>query len=278
MFPDTSLFEGDRPDLEIILLIDISGSQGGWPLTQEKNIANNILDRLLPTDRFTVMSFENTHDWLWSAGEVREANSANISSAKSFVNGLSSRGGTELLSAVNQILSTPKSSEHERYFVFLTDGFITNEEAIFDRIKKESTPPTIFTFGAGNNLNRYFLDQTAAISNGFSYEIMNSEDANTSVEDAWGKFETPQLKNITIDWGTITTNDIITPFGLNLYKGRPITVYGTYLNGGQTTVTVKAYKNGSPVEFKKDLSFASTINTNFMPLKSGQNNKLNNWH
>lgn len=264
MFPDTSLFEGSRPDLEIVLLIDISGSQNGWPLVKEKEIANSILDKLLPSDRFTVMSFENSHDWLWGKGEVREANSSNITEARNFINSLNTQGGTELLSAVNAILSTPITTEHERFFVFLTDGQIGNSEAVFARIKEESPIPYIFTFGCGNNLNRYFLDQTAAIANGFSYEIMSTESVNSFVDDAWNKIESPQIKNISMDWGTVTTDNILTPFGTNLYTGRPITVYGTYSSGGNTTVKVNGYKSGQPIELSKTIDFSTDHNTNSM--------------
>jgi len=45
VFPDTSLFGGSRPKLDIVLLVDVSGSQSGWPLAKEKEIANAVLGK-----------------------------------------------------------------------------------------------------------------------------------------------------------------------------------------------------------------------------------------
>jgi len=68
---------------------------------------------------------------------------------------------------VQAALAIPKVQDLSRFFIFLTDGFITNESAIIDAIKNHQSSPTVFTFGAGNNLNRYFLDEAAKVGNGF---------------------------------------------------------------------------------------------------------------
>jgi Ca-activated chloride channel family protein len=60
LYPDPTLLSGDRPGLEVVLLVDISGSQGGWPIQKEKEISNMILGALLPTDRLSVLAFNTT--------------------------------------------------------------------------------------------------------------------------------------------------------------------------------------------------------------------------
>src|SRR5690606_17088905 len=49
--PDPAMFSGKRGDMDLVMLIDISGSQLGWPLEREKEIALNILSRLTPNDK-----------------------------------------------------------------------------------------------------------------------------------------------------------------------------------------------------------------------------------
>ncbi len=264
LFPDTTLFEGPRPDMEIVLLIDISGSQNGWPIEKEKEICGVILDRLLPTDRLTVLSFNTTVTWCFGNSLPVDASAANIAAARQWIDGLSSGGGTDLLQGVTQALNAPATTAHERYYVFLTDGFITNEEAIFDTLRNHPTQPTVFTFGAGNNLNRYFLEQAAAIGNGFATAITEYETVEPTVDHAWQRIESPQLRNVSIDFGGLDVSDVLMPLGRNLYRGGPLTVYGAYRSGGTRTVTVTGYRDGVPVQFAEQVSFAHGRNLNRM--------------
>ncbi len=94
---------------------------------------------------------------------------------------------------VQAALSVSSPAGYRRFFVFLTDGFITNESAIIDAIKNHPSSPTIFTFGAGNNLNRYFLDEAAKVGNGVSTEITANEAVAPIVDAVWNKIESPQL-------------------------------------------------------------------------------------
>ncbi|MBD3418877.1 MAG: VWA domain-containing protein [Chitinivibrionales bacterium] len=262
LFPDDSLFTGARPELEIILLIDISGSQSGWPLAKEKEICNSILDRLQARDRFTVLSFNTGVTWGFGDSNPREANAANIQKARSFIQGLSAGGGTDLLAGVQASLGVPMTGEHQRYFVFLTDGFITNEQAIFSAIKNHSSQPTVFTFGAGNNLNKYFLDEAAKIGNGYSTKITHNESVGPPVALAWKKIESPQLSNISVEFSGTGISDIIMPNGNTLFVGSPVTMYAAYTTAGRQKIIVKGYREGNPVSIEYDIDLAYQSNTN----------------
>ncbi len=264
LFPDTNLFSGSRPNLEIVLLVDVSGSQSGWPLEREKEICGVILDRLLPADRLTVLSFHTSVAWCFGDNLPVAASASNITVAREWINGLAPGGGTDLLLGVTEALSAPVTTEHDRYYVFLTDGFITNEEAIFDALRNHPSQPTVFTFGAGNSLNRYFLEQAAAIGNGFATEITQLEDVEPKVDEAWQKIESPQLRNVTVDFGGADVSELIMPLGTNLYRGSPLVMYGSYRHGGLRTVTVTGYRDGVPVQFSRQVNFAVGRNLNRM--------------
>jgi|WetSurMetagenome_2_1015567.scaffolds.fasta_scaffold00185_19 Ca-activated chloride channel homolog len=265
IFPDTSLFKGTRPDLDIVLLVDISGSQAGWPLDKEKEICQSILGRLLPTDRLAVLAFNTSQYWAFGDANAVDASAANVATAKTFINGLASTGGTDLLAGVNAALATPQTSGRERYYVFLTDGFVTNEEAIIAAIRSHPSNPTVFTFGCGNSINRYLIDEAANTGNGgYGTVITQTEAVTPFVDAAWQKIETPQLKNITVDFGSAGADFIVMPSGANLFVGRPVEVYGRYSTGGSAVVTVTGDCAGSPVEIKKTVVFASGENMNVM--------------
>ncbi|MBD3391879.1 MAG: VWA domain-containing protein [Chitinivibrionales bacterium] len=264
LYPDEKFPEADRQPLELIFLIDISGSQSGWPIVKEKEIANNILNRLNTGDRISLCAFNTSVRWAFGTHAIVDATPENVALAESFVDGLSAGGGTELLNAVRNILAVPKGGEHQRYFIILTDGQIGNEEAIFAEIEAHPSNPTIFTFGAGGNLNRYFLDRSAEIGNGFSTIITSDADVDDKVGQAWEKIQFPQIANVTVDFGGLPTGDLVLPVSTNLYKGCPIEVYGRYTTGGTYTVTVRGDYKGAPVEITRSVALASEENTNAM--------------
>jgi Ca-activated chloride channel homolog len=264
VFPDTSLFAGSRPKLDIVLLIDVSGSQEGWPLAKEKEISNLILDKLNSTDRISVLSFSDQVYWCFGSAQSAVASSDNIGKAKTFINALTTVGGTNLLSGVQAALAIPKDQNASRFFIFCTDGNVTNESAIIDAIKNHASSPTVFTFGAGNNLNRYFLDESAKVGNGYSTEITQNEAVDGFVNAAWNKIESPQLRNITITCGGLDNAQLLMPHGAILYKGSPVELCGVYSTGGKHTVQITGQRDSGTVILTKEIDLAAGPTGNAM--------------
>ncbi len=262
LFPDMLFVEEGRPDLEIIFLVDVSGSQSGWPLEKSVEVVSEMVGRLLPTDKMAVASFENNMYWAFEPYTIVDATASNIGKAQSFLNGLTPLGGTELLAAVQKILEIPYDGNHQRLFVFTTDGFIGNVEAVLETIKNHASQPTIFTFGAGNNLNRYLLDQSAQMAGGASFELTAGDPALPSVDLAWSKFESPQLKNIELSFDPSSESELIFPRGNSLFKGSPLSVYGQYSKGGQVVVGLTGLNIGEEKSLSKTIKLADSPNWN----------------
>jgi Ca-activated chloride channel homolog len=255
LFPDPTFFSGSRSPMELVLLVDISGSQSGWPLEREKEIALNILSRLRSTDDINVLSFSDNVTYAFGSNAPVPASAVNLAKAETFVRGLSVAGGTQLLDAVNAALARPVNPDKQRYYIFLTDGFITNEAAILQAISAHASKPTIFTFGAGNSLNRYFLEECAKVGNGFATPVLSGDAAGPLVEKAWNRIETPQLENIKIEFGGLQTTDVLTPVSNRLYVGLPYRVTGKFDGEGAKTVTLTASKQGLPVTLTRNVDF-----------------------
>lgn len=256
LYPDPTLFEGTRPDLELVMLVDVSGSQQGWPLEREKEISLNILSRLTARDDLTVLSFSDAVNYAFGSQSPVPASRANISTAENFVRGLGVQGGTQLLNAVNACLAVPRRTDKKRYYVFLTDGFITDEKSILEAIRNHPSQPTIFTFGAGNSLNRYFLEECAKVGNGFATPMVQGDAVGPLVEIAWSRIEVPQLENIQVDFGGLEVSEEIFPVSRKLYRGLPYLVMGKYRTGGTYTVTLSADRDGKPISFSRTLTVA----------------------
>jgi len=253
LFPDRELFAGDRPDLELVILMDVSGSQGGWPLEKEKEIVRALLNKVNASDNILLLSFSTVINWAFTPGQAVPATAANIAVAEQFVGRATAGGGTELLSAVTTTLNIPIISERKRIYVFLTDGFITNEAAILTEIQNHPTGPTIFTFGAGDNLNRYFLDRAAEVGNGVSFVVTSNEVAGPFVDAAWEKIESPQFSNISFNFKGLQTFEIIKPASDKLYIGQPYILFGKYSSGGPFSLTLNAFKEGAPFSSTKNM-------------------------
>lgn len=264
LFPGNDNFTEDRGDIELIVLVDISGSQDGWPLAKEKAIARELISRLTPSDRLCLASFSNSVHYAFGTQTGVSATAENLSTADGFIGGLQAGGGTRLYDAVKSILAVPLETEHQRYFVFLTDGQIGNEEAILSEIADHPTNPTIFTFGAGNNLNRYFIDRAAQVGNGHSAIVTQHEGIMPYVNDAWSKIESPAIKNVSVEFGGLDTAGVVLPVSSNLYVGSPLYCYGKYETGGEHTVTIRGYQNGEQVTISNTIPFESGPNMNAM--------------
>ncbi|MBD3240594.1 MAG: hypothetical protein GF331_08430, partial [Chitinivibrionales bacterium] len=102
------------------------------------------------------------------------------------------------------------------------------------------------------------------IGNGYATEITQYESVEPKVDEAWQKLQAPQLRNVSIDFGGLDVSELIMPRGTNLYRGSPLTVYGAYRTGGLRTVTVTGYRDGSPVQFSEQVTFAHGRNLNRM--------------
>lgn len=265
LYPSEDLLSSDTRDpIEWLLLVDISGSQSGWPLTQEKAIASQILNHVQPDDRLGVLSFESKVRYTF-ADTIVPADPANISTARTFIEGLSATGGTDLLGAVQDILAIPPQNDMKRVFVFLTDGFITNENAIFEELQNSEQDLQLLTFGAGDNLNRYFLETAAEIGNGFSTEVTSGDDAAELTNAAMVKVQSPQIANISVTAGTGQNIDVEAPGSSVLYRGLPYTVYGKMSRGNSVNIplTISGDKDGESVSFSDTIRLAGISDLNW---------------
>lgn len=266
LFPSLTDTTGNSTPREIILLVDRSGSQGGWPLDKEKEIAKTILTKLGSKDRYAVLSFDDIVDWGTTFNQLVDVTPANIQSSSVFINALTARGGTQLLSAIQTTLAIPMHDGANRIYFFLTDGFITNETEILNTIKSHPTHPTIFTFGAGDNLNRYFLDEAAKVGNGFSTIVTQTESAATLAEETWNRVSAPQWSHVQVNFGTAITSQIVSPISTNLYKGQPYSIYGWYHSFGTVDVELSGYIQNTKQTLRKSIAWNSESNAqSFLP-------------
>ncbi len=211
---------------EIIYVIDTSGSMGGQSILQAKAALELALSRLKPSDRFNVIQFNSYTSSLFS--ESRMASSNNIQSAVNYVRHLQANGGTEIAPALSAALDNQQvyeiNDQNIRQVIFLTDGSIGNEQALFDIINKKLGQSRLFTIGIGSAPNSHFMQRAAEFGRGTHTYIGNLNEVKIRMQALFDKIENPILKDIKTSWGSETQIESWPQKVSDLYRGEPLLI------------------------------------------------------
>ncbi|MGI9203939.1 MAG: marine proteobacterial sortase target protein [Woeseiaceae bacterium] len=205
---------------ELQLVIDTSGSMHGTSLDQAKRALILALDGLRPDDRFNVIQFNSNTSVLFQDSVV--ASTANLATAKRYVAGLAANGGTEMQSAIQTALNAAGTETHLRQVIFITDGSVGNEDALFSLIENRLGNARLFTVGIGSAPNSWFMRKAAEAGRGTFTLISALHEVNEKMERLFRKIERPQLTDITIQWpdGILASSYPATV--PDLYAGEPV--------------------------------------------------------
>jgi len=151
--------------LDVLLLIDTSGSTLGDPLAQSKSAAVAFIGALAPEDRVAVMRFANSVT-------LQQDFTSDKNAAIAALNALESKGQTELYKATAAaIAQAATSTSPRRAMILLTDGAqdaIVTDVTQNDAISAAATSGVpVFTIAQGAAVNDpSYLQEIARISNG----------------------------------------------------------------------------------------------------------------
>lgn len=140
-----------------------------------------------------------------------------------------------------------------RLVMFLTDGYVGNDMAIIDAIRKNRATTRVFAFGIGNSVNRYLLDNMAAAGGGeVEYVLIDSQHTGTieanaaqAVERFNRRTATPVLTDIRVTFSSdLKPIDMLPdPTALgggipDLFDAKPVIIVGRYVAHGAGTITI----------------------------------------
>ena len=206
---------------ETVFVIDNSGSMEGASMPQAKDSLIFGLSQLKPGDLFNVIRFDDTMDVLF--GSSVAANKENIDHAKAFVTALNANGGTEMVPPMTAALQDqhPLDTSHLRQVVFLTDGDIGNEEALFSTITKNRGRSRIFMVGIGSAPNSYLMTRAAELGRGTFTHIGDGAEVVAKMQDLYTKIGNPVVTELKAE--LVGNSARITPDMLpDLYRGEPV--------------------------------------------------------
>ena len=205
---------------EVTYIIDISGSMAGTSIRQAKQALQLALQRLPPGDLFNIIAFNSSTVQLFD--HALPASQYNLKLAHTYVDSLEAHGGTEMYPALQAALQD-QSGANVRQVIFLTDGSVGNEAALFKLIHEHLGDSRLFTIGIGSAPNSYFMRKAAEFGRGTFTYIGDVNEVQKQMMALFRKLENPVMTGIAIDYGNASME--MYPSRLpDLYHGEPLVV------------------------------------------------------
>jgi Ca-activated chloride channel family protein len=244
-YPPT-VASAERVPLEMLYMIDVSGSMEGTSITQAREALLNALDRLHPTDRFAILAFN--HQYQEFASEPLTATPETLAAARRYVKSLHAGGGTEMLPALINMMGKPQTPGYLRHIVLLTDGDLGNEEAIFAALQSALGDARLYTVAIGSAPNLFLATKMAQFGRGTFTQISDNSETREKMSHLFDTIENPVLTDVKLSFDGVEVADVYPKRLPDLFAGQPLVVYGQITKGAVGQVHVSARSGGQPYE------------------------------
>lgn len=226
LYPPADLKQLDRQPMEMVFVLDCSGSMSGEPMQQSKDAMKHALRQLRPTDTFQVIRFSNNASAL--GPRPIPASKDNINKAIRYVDSLSGSGGTQMIEGIKAALDFKHDPERYRVVTFLTDGYIGNEKQILHEMNKRIGAARVFSFGVGSSTNRFLLDRMAKVGRGASAYLLPETSGKEIMDLYFDRISHPALTDLSISYGAAQVSEVYPSRIPDLVVGRPVILTGKY--------------------------------------------------
>jgi len=258
MQPPAAPDDAEVTPREITFIIDVSGSQMGLPLGISKEIVRRTLDELRGEDIFNIFFFSSGNGQLWGAPKPRTAE--NVAEAKRFLDQLCGGGGTEMLEGLRRAMGAEHDAKFLQMYVFLTDGYIGNEDEILRMVKEDRGEARFFAFGIGSSVNRYLVDGVGEFGGGSSYAVLprDPDHAGKAVQRLFDMIDSPILVDAKIDWNGLPVVDQYPAKLPDLFAGQTINVVARYTAAAEGTAYIEARVGAERVRLPVEVRLPET--------------------
>ncbi|MCL4178838.1 MAG: VWA domain-containing protein [Verrucomicrobia bacterium] len=236
-----------RKPLELVFVLDSSGSMSGRPIAEAKQAIDRALRRLAPNDTFQLINFAMRASRL--GAEPLPATPQNVRRGLDYLDQLEGAGGTMMIEGVNAALDFPHDPERLRFVCFLTDGYIGNEAQILSAIQEKLGASRIFSFGIGSSVNRYLLEHMAKVGRGAVAYLGPNDSAARIMDDFIERIRHPALTDVRLDWEGAAVTEVYPRRVPDLFVGRPVVLTGRFEGRALTRVRVLGDAAGQRMEW-----------------------------
>ncbi len=241
---------------EVIFAIDRSGSMGGTSIEEVRNAMQMCLRSLIDGCRFNIVGFGSTYDALFP--ESQQYDERSLTAASNHAASLEADlGGTEVLPALEYVLRQPRS-ERPRQVVILTDGQVTNTDAVLALVRSHAADTRVFAFGIGAGSSRHLVEGIARAGGGSAEFIAPGERIEPKVVRLVNRLLTPAFTDARLDWGGLQVTAApsrIPP----VFSGERLVVYGFVERLQPATLRLSGTVPSGPMTFEVPLDPQSAV-------------------
>lgn len=240
------------PPREYIFVLDVSGSMYGYPLDTAKSLIEDLVSSLRETDKFNLVLFADESSQM--APQSLSATRENIALAIKLIDEQEGHGGTSMAPAVETAINIPMDEDTARSIVIITDGYIFDEDSIFDLIHQNMDSTSFFSFGIGSSVNDYLIGGIAKAGSGESFVVTDSEDAADCAERFRTYIQAPLLTDIAISYDGFEVYDVEPAVPSTLFAQKPIVLFGKWR--GEASGTIQITGTSGNEDYVQEVSVA----------------------
>jgi len=241
----------DPRPAEVIFLVDESGSMQRSSIEQVRNALQLCLRSMIAGCHFNIVSFGSTFKALFP--QSRAYDEASLTLASRYVSDMNANlGGTEILPALENVLTQKPAAELARQVVVLTDGQVSNTDAVLELAKAHSRTTRVFTFGIGRGASHHLVQSLARAGGGSAESIFPGERIESKVVRLFGRLLSPSITDVSLNWGSldvVTAPSTVPP----LFSGSRLVMYAFVKNPVPSTLTLSGMGPTGRVSFDVSL-------------------------
>jgi len=233
---------------DVVVVLDRSGSMGGWKMAAARRAAARVIDSLGTRDRFAVLAFDSVTERPPGSTSLAPATDRVRWAAVEWLARLEARGGTEMLDPVRAaatMLAGADGRGRDRFLILVTDGQVGAEDQILAAVAPLTGRTRIFALGIDQAVNAGFLRRLAAAGGG-RCELVDSEgrldDVMTSLHR---RISPPVVTGLRVESATagceLAAGETTPARGPDLFPGAPCTLSGRWQGAAplaEVTLTV----------------------------------------
>ncbi len=244
LHPKLDLEERDLTSREMIFVLDSSGSMSGEPIAAAKSVIRRALLNMNPDDTFQMINFSSTASSLGPAPVP--ATPENVKRGLAYLDRLEGEGGTMMIEGIRAALDFPHDPHRLRMVMFLTDGYIGNEQEIFAAVRQKIGDARLFSFGVGSSVNRYLLDGLAEEGRGETQYVLPGSSAMEAADRFEERVRHPYLTDVELVWNGVRVEEATPARVPDLFGGTPLAVHARYEHARNASLEVRGKLAGRP--------------------------------
>jgi Ca-activated chloride channel homolog len=261
--PSTEFGKPSAGPRRLVFLLDRSGSMRGRPLAQAKKAIAACMGTLQELDLFGLTAFDNKVEVFKAT--LSEGNMENRHAALQFLDGIESRGGTELAAGVEAAAKLLRDGAGE--ILILTDGQVFGTETILQKVR--STGVRLHCLGIGSASQDRFLAQLANQTGGVSRFLTPNERVDLPALELFASLGRPVAQQVEVKVEGVNQWKVAPEPSRYVFSGTPLLVFGEVASGANTKLKIEWQGAQPDAHFELPIQPASPSASDTLKLLQG---------